>query len=90
MSAASVKALGGGGGGGAKELQSITDRDAAPLASPFTSQTVPTMMWFKVGWLAGMAGAHPYTCAAFAFGWTEVSLCYDMASERQYDGTRKI
>lgn len=55
MSAASVKAL---GGGGAKELQSITDRDAAPLASPFTSQTVPTMMWFKVGWLAG---AHPYT-----------------------------
>lgn len=48
MSAASVKAL-GGGGGGAKELQSITDRDAAPLASPFTSQTVPTMMWFKVG-----------------------------------------
>lgn len=50
MRAASVKAL---GGGGAKELQSIPDRDAAPLASPFTSQTVPTMMWFKVGWLAG-------------------------------------
>lgn len=87
MSAASVKALGGGGGGGAKELQSITERDAAPLASPFTSQTVPTMMWFKVGWLAG---AHPYTCAAFAFCWTEVNLCYDMASQRQYDGTRKI